>query len=103
MFTSEQEFLAFMNANNFLYQRVTHPAVFTCAESELHRPAVPAVSTKNLFLCDKKGRRFFLAVTACEKMVKLESLSAQLGAPHLRFASEENLRRFLGVSGARSQ
>ena len=98
MIASEQEFLAFMDANGFLYQRITHPAVFTCAESELHRPTIPAVSTKNLFLCDKKGRRFFLAVTACEKTVKLEGLSAQLGAPHLRFASEENLRRLLGVT-----
>jgi Ala-tRNA(Pro) deacylase len=98
MIASEQEFLAFMDAHGFVYQRITHPAVFTCAESELHRPDVPAVSTKNLFLCDKKGRRFFLAVTACEKTVKLESLSAQLGAPHLRFASEENLQRLLGVT-----
>ena len=98
MIASEQEFLAFMDAHGFVYQHITHPAVFTCAESELHRPAVPAVSTKNLFLCDKKGRRFFLAVTACEKTVRLESLSAQLGAPHLRFASEENLQRLLGVT-----
>lgn len=98
MFSSEQDFLQFLDANQFVYQRVEHPAVFTCAEAELHRPDVPAVSTKNLFLCDKKGRRFFLAVTACEKMVKLDGLSIQLGAPHLRFGSEENLLRLLGVT-----
>ena len=98
MFSSEQEFLAFMDANHFVYQRIEHPAVFTCAESELHRPDVPAVSTKNLFLCDKKGRRFFLAVTACEKTVKLDALSSELDIAHLRFASEENLGRLLGVT-----
>jgi|SRR6185503_5205425 len=98
MFSSEQEFLAFMDANHFVYQRVEHPAVFTCAESELHRPDVSAVSTKNLFLCDKKGRRFFLAVTACEKTVKLDELSLELEVAHLRFASEENLGRLLGVT-----
>lgn len=98
MITSELEFLAFMDANNFVYQRITHPAVFTCAESELHRPDLPAVSTKNLFLCDKKGRRFFLAITACEKTVKLDELSSQLGVAHLRFGSEENLQRLLGVT-----
>lgn len=98
MFTSEQEFLVFLDANHFVYQRVEHPAVFTCAEAEEHRPAVPAVSTKNLFLCDKKGRRFFLAVTSCEKTVKLEELSSQLGVAHLRFGSEENLLRLLGVT-----
>jgi Ala-tRNA(Pro) deacylase len=95
---TEQEFLAFLDANHFLYQRVEHPAVFTCAEAELHRPDVPAVSTKNLFLCDKKARRFFLVVTACEKTVKLEHLASQLGVPHLRFGSEENLARLLGVT-----
>lgn len=95
---TEQEFLAFLDANGFVYQRIEHPAVFTCAEAELHRPDFPAVSTKNLFLCDKKARRFFLAVTACEKTVKLDTLASQLGVASLRFASEENLLRLLGVT-----
>jgi Ala-tRNA(Pro) deacylase len=98
MISSEQEFLDFLNANHFIYQRIEHPAVFTCAESELHRPETPAVSTKNLFLCDKKARRFFLAVTACEKTVKLDNLAQELGVASLRFASEENLGRMLGVT-----
>ena len=98
MISSEQEFLAFMDANRFVYQRIEHPAVFTCAEADLHRPDLPAVSTKNLFLCDKKARRFFLVVTACEKTVKLDELSSQLGVAHLRFGSEENLQRLLGVT-----
>lgn len=95
---TEQEFLAFLDANGFVYQRVEHPAVFTCAEAELHRPDVPAVSTKNLFLCDKKARRFFLVVTACEKTVKLDRLASELGVASLRFGSEENLMRLLGVT-----
>jgi len=98
MFATEKEFLEFLDAKQFVYQRIEHPAVFTCAEAELHRPSVPAVSTKNLFLCDKKARRFFLAVTSCEKTVKLDSLATQLGVPSLRFASEENLHRLLGVT-----
>ena len=95
---TEKEFLDFMNANGFAYERIEHPAVFTCAEAELHRPVQPAVSTKNLFLCDKKARRFFLAVTACEKTIKLDSLAKQLGISNVRFASEENLGRLLGVT-----
>jgi len=98
MFSSEHEFLKFLDDNHFAYERTEHPAVFTCDEAELHRPTRPAVSTKNLFLCDKKARRFFLAVTACEKTVKLDDLSAQLGVAHLRFGSEENLARLLGVT-----
>jgi Ala-tRNA(Pro) deacylase len=95
---TEQEFLAFMDVHRFVYQRIEHPAVFTCAEAELHRPGIPAVSTKNLFLCDKKARRFFLLVTACEKTVKLDKLSSRLGVASLRFGSEENLMRLLGLT-----
>ena len=95
---NEKEFLAFINDNGFTYQRVEHPAVFTCEEAELHRPDVPAVSTKNLFLCDKKARRFFLAVTSCEKTVDLDALASQFGIKHLRFGSENNLERLLGVT-----
>jgi len=98
MITSEQEFLNFLDANKFSFQRIEHPAVFTCAEADLHHSGVIAVSTKNLFLCDKKARRFFLAVTACEKTVNLEGLATQLEVPHLRFGSEENLGRMLGVT-----
>jgi len=95
---TEQEFLAFLDAHQFAYQRFEHPAVFTCEEAEAHHPDVPATSTKNLFLCDKKARRFFLAVTSCEKTIKLDGLALQLGVPHLRFGSEENLMRLLGVT-----
>ena len=98
MIGSEQEFLRFLDANGFAYRRVEHPAVFTCAEAEAHRPDLEAVSTKNLFLCDKKARRFFLAVTSCEKTVDLDALSVQLGVAYLRFGSEENLLRLLGVT-----
>jgi len=95
---TEREFLTFLDTNGFVYQRMEHPAVFTCKEAELHRPDVQAVITKNLFLCDKKARHFFLAVTACEKTVNLDALSSQLGAAHLRFASEKNLEHLLGVT-----
>src|SRR5574342_450734 len=98
MIATEKEFLAFLDANGFAYQRIEHPAVFTCEEAEAHRPTVSATSTKNLFLCDKKARRFFLAVTSCEKTVKLDVLAKHLGVPYLRFASEENLHRLLGVT-----
>ncbi len=97
MFTSEKDFLGFMDANQFEYERLEHPAVFTCEEANRYNAGIEAVHTKNLFLCDKKKRHFFLVVTACEKTVRLDSLAARLDVSHLRFASEENLEKFLGV------
>ena len=97
MFTSEGEFLGFMDANQFVYKRLEHPAVFTCEEASQYHAGVDAVDTKNLFLCDKKKRHFFLVVTSCAKTVRLDDLAARLGVSHLRFASEENLGKLLGV------
>lgn len=98
MITSENDFIQFMDSNHFVYTRLEHPAVFTCEEADQYHIGVEAISTKNLFLCDKKARRFFLAVTSCNKTVKLDTLAEQLGVPHLRFGSEENLMRLLGVT-----
>jgi Ala-tRNA(Pro) deacylase len=97
MILSEQEFLAFLDAHDFAYRRIEHPAVFTCAEAETHRPRLPAVSTKNLFLYDKKKRHYFLVVTSCEKTVRLDDLKERLSVSHLRFGSEADLERLLGV------
>lgn len=95
---TEKDFLDYLNTNSFRFERLEHPAVFTCEEADRYHADVEAVHTKNLFLCDKKARRFFLAVTACEKSVNLGGLAGELGVSHLRFASEENLQRLLGVS-----
>ncbi len=97
LITSEAEFLLFLNKNQLEFQRIEHPPVFTCAEAERLRPNLAAVSTKNLFLCDKKGKIFFLVVTACEKNMDLKRLAAQIGVSKLRFGSEQNLGRLMGV------
>lgn len=98
MIGTEKEFLEFLDSHRFEYRYVAHEAVFTCAEAEQKRPDLPGVSTKNLFLCDKKARRFFLVTTACEKQMDLARLAGQLEVGKLRFASEENLKRLLGVT-----
>ncbi len=98
MIAIETELLKFLNENEFIYQRIEHPPVYTCAEAERLRPDIPAVSTKNLFLCDKKSRNFYLVVTDCEKSMDFKQLAGQLGVAKLRFGSEENLERLLGVS-----
>ena len=98
MIKTETEFLQFLNDHHFNYQRVEHPPVFTCAEAERLRPNIDAVSTKNLFLCDKKAKNFYLAVTACEKNMDFKQLAEQFGVSKLRFGSEANLERLLGVT-----
>jgi len=97
MLQTEADLLRFLDAQGIPYQRVEHPAVYTCEQSELYRPALPGVSTKNLFLRDEK-RRYYLAMTACEKRLDFKQLSRLSGAPKLNFASPEKLLEMLGVT-----
>ncbi len=95
MLRSEEEFLGFMEEHAFSYDYLSHPAVFTCEEAARHHADVAAVSTKNLFLCDKKKRHFFLVVTDCEKVLRLKELSERLDVSKLRFGSEVHLAEML--------
>jgi len=97
MITTEKELLDFLDSHGFKYQRVEHAPVYTCAQAERLRPGLPAVSTKNLFLCDKKEQHFYLAVTACEKSMDFKHMAEQFGIQKLRFAAEKDLQRRLGV------
>jgi len=97
MTTSEQELLGFLDRYTISYQRVEHPPVYTCEQAEAFRPALPGVSTKNLFLRDKR-KRFYLAMTACEKRLDLKALGKAAGAPKLHFGAESDLLDQLGVT-----
>ena len=87
----------FLDENRISYERVDHPAVFTCEEAEERVPPLPGVHTKNLFLRDRKGRRHFLVVVGFEKQEDLTELTRILEVSKLGMASPERLRRYLGV------
>lgn len=72
-----------------------HPPVFTCEEADRLAADVPGLPTKNLFLCDGKGRQHLLLVVPSDCPVDLKALSSLLGLPGLRLASEERLQRYL--------
>jgi Ala-tRNA(Pro) deacylase len=94
---SEAELLTFLNQAGIPYQRVEHPAVYTCEQADRYRPPLPAASTKNLFLRDRHAH-FYLLMTACEKPVDLKGLSRSIGVSKLHFGSEEQLLEKLGVT-----
>jgi Ala-tRNA(Pro) deacylase len=95
--TSEAALLAYLRQQTIAYQRVEHPAVYTCEQADRYRPPLPAVSTKNLFLRDRNSH-YYLLVTACEKPVDLKALGRSLGVSKLHFGSEEKLLNLLGVT-----
>jgi Ala-tRNA(Pro) deacylase len=68
-----------------------HPAVFTCEEADLHCGHIPGLPSKNLFLKDKKGRRYFLLILPASKRADLKKISLLVGEPKLTFASPREL------------
>lgn len=77
------------------YQVMNHRAVFTVEDmDELDITQYGDVS-KNLFLRDVKGVRYFLVVLCKDKKADLKSIQKQLGCTRLSFASEEKLYKYL--------
>src|SRR3989338_11281725 len=88
---------SFLKDHGIDFQRFDHPAVFTCEESKSLNLDLPGIHTKNLFLRDEKGTRFFLVTVDCDKRVDLKELKKVLGTQKLSFASPEKLKEYLGV------
>lgn len=91
------DIFAFLMNAGVPYERHDHPPVRTVEEALRHVPPLPGAKTKNLFLCDRRGRRHFLVVVGFDKQVDLKALKGILGVPALRFGSPQRLRERLGV------
>ena len=80
------------------YVRHDHPALFTCEDSEKYDIHLPGADTKNLFLRDELGTRFFLVSLPHRKRTDLKKLAPLLGVRRLSFGSAEQLEKMLGVT-----
>lgn len=74
-----------------------HAPVFTVAESQAVRDAIPGGHTKNLFLKDKKGRYFLLTVGE-DAQIDLKRIHTLIGAQgRVSFGKPDALMDLLGV------
>jgi len=80
------------------FVRYEHPPVATCEEAAQHLSGIDGVGSKNLFLRNKRGDRYFLVSVPETKRVALHELSKRLGEGKLSFASADELGQFLGVA-----
>ena len=87
----------FLKTHGIDYERHDHPPVFTCEDVNRLIPDLPGQKTKNLFICDGKGRQHFLVTVPDEKSVDLKSLAEALEVKKLRFASADRLSRHLDL------
>jgi len=73
-----------------------HPPVYTVEEAKALRGELEGAHIKNLFLCDRKKRRFWLLVARESTPINLKGLGKKLGCK-LRFANADLLETHLGV------
>ncbi len=91
------ELLQYLDRLSIRYQRHDHVAVYTSEQLRQVESPLPGVSTKNLFLRDKKGTRHFLLILDDTKTLSLKALADRLGTTTLSLGSAERLQARLGV------
>lgn len=75
---------------------VTHPPLFTVADSKAMRGKLPGGHCKNLFLRNKRGQ-MWLVVCHEDQQIDLKQLGERLGAGRVSFANPDRLKAQLGV------
>jgi Ala-tRNA(Pro) deacylase len=80
------------------FKEFKHKPVFTCEEAEKEGiyEKIKGVHSKNLFLKERKSRRFYLAIMPENKPFDISKLGEELG-DKLKFANEDNLKEILGL------
>lgn len=90
--------LARIAAAGFETRTVTHPPVFTVAESQALRPDLPGGHAKNLFLKPARGASpFALVVLEEARQVSINAVLRAAGLTRMTFAGPDDLRAVLGV------
>lgn len=80
------------------YVKHDHPALFTCEQAEEYYAKIPGAHTKNLFLRNKKGDKYYLVVVESKKRADINKLRGDLGESKLGFGSPERLLNVLGLT-----
>jgi Ala-tRNA(Pro) deacylase len=94
---SPQDLFAFLDRLSVRHTTVTHPPLFTVADSRELRGQIAGGHTKNLFLKDKGG--WFCLVVADENAaIDLKSIHHRLGCKRVSFGSADLLMQHLGVA-----
>lgn len=88
---------AFLEDLGIAVETITHPPLFTVADSQTLRGELAGGHTKNLFVKDKKSRYFLLTVDE-HAVVDLKSIHTVIGASgRVSFGNPDALMELLGV------
>jgi len=87
----------FLDDLGIKYQQFCHQPVFSVEDAD-KIDAGPGVPSKNLFLTNSNSSKYYLVILSGSKQLDFRQLTTLLNETKLRFASEENLKKYLGVT-----
>lgn len=96
--SNEQKVYELLQCLSLQYEKIDHPAVFTCEEAALYDSGSGAVDTKNLFLTNGDRSRYFLVILVADKKLRAKDLGRELGEKGLTFAKPEDMQKLLGLT-----
>ncbi|MBS4846085.1 MAG: prolyl-tRNA synthetase associated domain-containing protein [Burkholderiales bacterium] len=94
---NKQEVLNHLNSRNIKFEVTEHRAVFNMAEASALELPYPEDEAKNLFVRDDKKRNYYLITVKGDKKVNLKEFARQNNTRSLSFASETDLKNYLGL------
>jgi Ala-tRNA(Pro) deacylase len=91
-----EDLFALLDRLGIAHETVRHPPLFTVEESRRLRGQIRGAHTKNLFLCDKRGRVFLVSALE-DASTDLKRLHHRLGAGRFSFGSPVLMRELIGI------
>ena len=79
------------------YKIFTHPPVYTCEQADEYNQDIRGIHSKNLFLKNRKSKRFYLVIAPADRKVDLKELGGIL-EDRIKFASENDLIEILKLT-----
>lgn len=98
MAVGREDIVALLQEKGVSFELAEHPPVYTIDEMLALSLPHPKDIAKNLFLRDDKKQNYYLIVLREDKKADLKKIRSVLSARPLRFASEEDLEAYLGVT-----
>jgi Ala-tRNA(Pro) deacylase len=80
---------------NFEYHE--HPALATIDDAKIHWKDYNSGRCKNIFFRNHKGNRHYLVILEHLRLLNIKDLEQRLKQGKLTFASDERLKKYLGV------
>lgn len=81
------------------FKTFEHVPVFTCEEAEKHSATlgIRGLHCKNLFLKERKSKRFYLYILPARQKADLKEVE-KITSDEIKFANEEDLSNILGLT-----